>query len=144
MTRYAKKVFVIHRRDKLRADKIIQERAFKNEKIEFIWDTVLDEIEGDPTVEAIRVRNVKSNTVSQLKVGGIFFYIGLKPNTDFLRGVVPLDDRGFVITDDDMNTSIPGIFAAGDVRVKLLRQIATAVGDAATAAFSAEKYIEEL
>ena len=144
LTKYAEKVYIVHRRDRLRADKILQERAFKNEKIEFIWDGVLDKIEGAQTVDAIKVRNVKTDTVSRLQVGGVFMYVGVKPNTDFLKGVVTLDEKGFVITDDDMRTSVPGIFAAGDVRVKLLRQIATAVGDGATAAFAAEKYIEDL
>ena len=144
LTKYANKVYIIHRRDKLRADKIAQERAFKNEKIKIVWDTVLEKIEGNQTVEAIQVRNVKTNTVSKLDVGGVFLYVGIKPNTVFLKGIVSLDKNGFVVTDDEMNTSVPGIFAAGDVRVKLLRQIATAVGDGATAAFAAERYIEEL
>lgn len=144
LTKYAKKVYIVHRRDKLRADKILQERAFKNEKIEFVWNTVLERIEGNQTVNAISVRNVKTNALSKLEVGGVFMYVGIKPNTEFLKGVVTLDKKGFVITDDEMRTSVPGIFAAGDVRVKLLRQIATAVGDGATAAFAAEKYIEEL
>ena len=142
LTKYAKKVYIVHRRDKLRADKILQERAFDNKKIEFVWDSVLDKIEGSQTVNAIDVRNVKTDAVSKLDVGGVFMYVGIKPNTEFLNGVVSLDKRGFVITDDEMNTSVPGIFAAGDVRVKLLRQIATAVGDGATAAFAAEKYID--
>jgi thioredoxin reductase (NADPH) len=142
LTRYAKRVYIVHRRDKLRADKILQERAFNNEKIELVWDTVLDKIEGNQTVEAIEVRNVKTKEVSKIEVGGVFMYVGIKPNTEFLKGVLSLDERGFVITDDEMKTSAPGIFAAGDVRVKLLRQIATAVGDGATAAFAAEKYLE--
>ncbi|MEW6614650.1 MAG: thioredoxin-disulfide reductase [Thermodesulfobacteriota bacterium] len=144
LTKYAKKVYIVHRRDQLRADKIIQERAFKNEKIEFVWNTVPDRIEGNQTVNAISLRNVKTNTLSRLEVGGVFMYVGIKPNTEFLKGSVALDERGFIITDDEMKTSVPGIFAAGDVRVKLLRQIATAVGDGATAAFAAEKYIEDM
>ncbi|MFH1623826.1 MAG: thioredoxin-disulfide reductase [Pseudomonadota bacterium] len=144
LTKYAKKVYIIHRRDKLRADAIAQERAFSNEKIEFVWDTVLHKIEGGQTVNAVEVRNVKTNAISRLGVGGVFLYVGLEPNTEFLKGLMALDDRGFIITDDHMKTSTPGIFAAGDVRVKLLRQIATAVGDGATAAFSAEKYIEDM
>lgn len=144
LTKYAKKVYIIHRRNELRADKIIQERAFNNEKIEFVWDSVLDKIEGNQTVNAIEVRNVKTNALSKLEVGGVFMYVGVKPNTEFLKGIVVTDEKGFIITDDEMKTSVPGIFAAGDVRVKLLRQIATAVGDGATAAFAAEKYIEHL
>jgi len=142
LTKYAKKVYIVHRRQELRADKIVQERAFNNEKIEFIWESVLNKIEGSQTVNAVEVRNVKTDVLSRLDVGGVFMYVGVKPNTDFLKGIVAVDERGFVITDDEMNTSIPGIFAAGDVRVKLLRQIATAVGDGATAAFAAERYIE--
>ncbi|MFA4909471.1 MAG: thioredoxin-disulfide reductase [Desulfobacteria bacterium] len=144
LTKYAKKVYIVHRRDKLRADKILQERAFNSEKIEFVWNAALNKIEGSPTVSAIEVRNVKTNTISKLEVGGVFMYVGIKPNTEFLKGLVTLDERGFVITDDEMKTSAPGIFAAGDVRVKPLRQIATAVGDGATAAFTAEKYIEDI
>ncbi len=144
LTKYVKKVYIIHRRNELRADKIVQERAFNNEKIELVWDTVLDSIDGDETVNGIEVRNVKTGVLSKLKVGGVFMYVGVKPNTEFLKGVVTVDKRGFVITDDEMKTSEPGMFAAGDVRVKLLRQIATAVGDGATAAFAAERYIEDL
>jgi len=144
LTKYAKKVYIVHRRDQLSADKIVQERAFKNKKIEFVWNTVLERIEGNQTVNAILLRNVKTNTLSKLEVGGVFMYVGIKPNTEFLKGIVALDERGFIITDDEMKTSLPGIFAAGDVRVKLLRQIATAVGDGATAAFTAEKYIEDI
>ncbi|MFH2013007.1 MAG: thioredoxin-disulfide reductase [Pseudomonadota bacterium] len=144
LTKFANKVYIIHRRDQLRADKIVQERAFKNEKIEFIWDTVLDRIDGDQTVNAVSLRNVKTNNLSKLEVGGVFIYVGVKPNTEFLKDILALDKMGFIIADDEMKTSVPGIFAAGDVRVKLLRQIATAVGDGATAAFSAEKHIEDM
>ena len=143
LTKFAKKVYIVHRRDRLRADKIAQERAFNNEKIEFVWDSVLDEIEGRETVTAAHVRNVKTNDLSRLEVGGVFMYVGIRPNTSFLKGMVALDKDGFVTTDDEMKTTLPGVFAAGDVRAKLLRQIVTAVADGAIAAYAAERYIEE-
>ena len=142
LTRFASHVYLIHRRNALRAEKILQERAFKNEKIEILWDTVPTKVLGETGVDGLELKNVKTQEKRTLKVNGVFFYVGLKPNTGFLRGILNLDERGYVITDDTMATSAPGIFAAGDVRHKLLRQVATAVGDGATAAFAAEKYIE--
>jgi thioredoxin reductase (NADPH) len=144
LTRFAKQVYLIHRRDALRAEKIIQERAFRNEKIKILWDTVPTRVLGDTAVEGMELRNVKTREIQTLKVSGVFFYVGLKPNAEFLRGIVKMDGQGYVITDDRMATSAPGIFAAGDVRQKLLRQVTTAVGDGATAAFAAERYIESL
>jgi thioredoxin reductase (NADPH) len=144
LTRFANQVYLIHRRNALRAEKIIQERAFRNEKIKILWDTVVTKILGESGVEGVELRNVKTREVQTLKVRGVFFYVGLKPNTEFLRGIVKMDEQGYVITGDDMATSAPGIFAAGDVRQKLLRQVTTAVGDGATAAFAAERYIESL
>ena len=128
----------------LRAEKIIQERAFRNEKIKILWDTVVTKVLGETGVEGMELRNVKTREMQTLKVSGVFFYVGLKPNAEFLRGIVKMDGQGYVITDDHMATSAPGIFAAGDVRQKLLRQVTTAVGDGATAAFAAERYIESL
>jgi len=144
LTRFANQVYLIHRRNALRAEKIIQERAFRNEKIKILWDTVVTKVLGETGVEGIELRNVKTREMRNLKVSGVFFYVGLKPNAEFLRGVVKMDEPGYVITDDHMATSVPGIFAAGDVRQKLLRQVTTAVGDGATAAFAAERYIESL
>jgi thioredoxin reductase (NADPH) len=144
LTRFAKRVYLIHRRNALRAEKILQERAFKNEKIEIIWDTVVLEIMGQGGVKGLKLKNLKTQLTRDLPVSGVFFYVGTKPNSDFLKWVVELDEQGYVITDAQMATSCPGIFAAGDVRQKLLRQVTTAIGDGATAAYAAERYIESL
>jgi len=144
LTRFAKQVYLIHRRDALRAEKIIQERAFRNEKIKILWDTVVIKVLGETGVEGMELRNVKTREMQTLKVSGVFFYVGLKPNAEFLRGIAKMGPQGYVITDDHMATSARGIFAAGDVRQKLLRQVTTAVGDGATAAFAAERYIQSL
>ncbi|GFO97567.1 thioredoxin-disulfide reductase [groundwater metagenome] len=142
LTRMAKKVIVVHRRDKLRAEKINQEHAFANQKISFVWDSVVEEIAGKQVVEKVMVRNVKTNAVSEIKTDGVFIYVGLIPNTGFAD--VEKDEWGFIITNDKKETSVKGIFAAGDCRVTPLRQIVTAVGDGAIAAVSAERYIEGL
>jgi thioredoxin reductase (NADPH) len=142
LTRFARRVYLVHRRDTLRAEKVIQERALENPKIEFLWDTVVTRVVGDSGVEALEVQNVKTQSARVLKVEGVFFYVGSLSNTGFVKGVLDLDDQGYILTDETMATSAVGIFAAGDVRKKLLRQVATAVGDGATAAFAAEKYIE--
>jgi thioredoxin reductase (NADPH) len=144
LCRFAKKVHIIHRRDQLRAIKILQERIVTTENAHLIWNTVVDKIEGDKSVESLLLRNVKDNKNSSLKVDGIFIYVGLKPNTGWLKNVLPLHEQGFIETNDRMETTLPGVFAAGDVRHKLLRQIATAVGDGSTAAFAAEKYLESI
>lgn len=143
LTKFAEKVYIIHRRDKLRAEKILQERAFSNSKIEFVWDSVVEKITGDAEVQALRVRNVKNDETSTIDVQGVFIYIGYNPNTEFLAGLANLDGENYLITDENMATSAPGIFAAGDVRSKPLKQITTAVGDGATAALAAQKYIDE-
>lgn len=142
LTKMAKKVYVIHRRDELRAEKINQERAFENPKIEIVWDSVVEEIAGDQVVKKVIVKNVKTNEISELITDGVFIYVGLLPNTDFTD--VKKDEWGFILANDKMETSVKGIFVAGDCRATPLRQIATAVGDGAIAAVSAEKYIEEL
>ena len=143
LTRFAKKVHLIHRRDKLRATKLLQERAFKQEGIDFIWDTVPIKIVGKDFVEGLELKNLKDGTLSYLPVKGIFVFIGLVPNISFLDDSIKKDRSGFIITDDNMQTSLPGIYAAGDVRSKRLRQISTAVGDGAMASFSAATSIEE-
>ncbi len=143
LTRFTKKVYVIHRRDKLRAVKDIQERAFKNEKIEFIWDTVLEKINGEKFAESISLLNRKTNERSELKTDGIFIYVGIIPNNELIADKVKLDDGGFVYTDETMCSNIPGLYVAGDVVHKVLRQVVTAAADGAIAAFSAEKWIEE-
>lgn len=144
LTRFASKVYVIHRRNQLRAEKILQERAFSNPKISFIWDTVVENIEGSKKVELLRLKNVKTEETSELKVDGIFVYIGSIPNSSIVKDIANLDENGFIITDNYMRTNVPGLFAAGDVRNTNLRQLATAVGDGAIAANSAEKYLGEL
>jgi thioredoxin reductase (NADPH) len=144
LTRYAKKVYVVHRRDQLRASPILQQRAFANPKIEFVWNKVVEEIEGDAKgVTHLRLRDTVGGAVSRLPVGGVFVFIGFKPNTSIIREHVEHDAQGYLVTDSTMMTSIPGLFAAGDVRVQLTRQITTAVGDATTAAIAAEKYLAE-
>ena len=144
LTKFARKVHLIHRRDKLRAAKLLQERAFKQEKINFIWNTVPVKIVGKDGVEGLELKNLRDETISYLPVKGVFVFIGLIPNTSFLNNQLKTDESGFLITDSEMQTSAKGIFAAGDVRSKLLRQISTAVGDGAIASFSAARYIEEM
>jgi thioredoxin reductase (NADPH) len=144
LTRLVKKVHIIHRRDELRAIKILQERALAHEKIAFIWNTVVEKIEGENSVEALKLKNIKEDRAFSLSVEGVFIYVGLSPNTTWLKNRLPLTEQGFIETDHGMETSLPGVFAAGDVRHKLLRQIATAVGDGSTAAFAAEKYLDSL
>ena len=144
LTRFASKVYVIHRRNQLRAEKILQERAFSNPKISFIWDTVVQSIEGEKKVELLRLKNVKTGETSEIYTDGVFVYIGSIPNSSMVKGLVELDESGFIITDNLMRTNIPGIFAAGDVRNTTFRQLATAVGDGAIAANTAEKYLGEL
>ena len=144
LTRYAAKVSIIHRRDRLRAEKILQQQVFKNEKIDFIWDSTVEKIEGENKVENIKLKNIKTGNISNLECSGIFIFVGFTPNTDYIKTIVKTDDSGWIITDDKMNTNIPGIFAAGDLRANTYRQIATAVGDGVTAALSCEKYISRI
>ena len=142
LTRYASEVHIIHRRDRFRAQRIIQERALANPSITVHWNTVVREIAGSDKVEHICLENVLTHEGTSLAVDGVFILIGSDPNTAMLDGQVVLDDLGYIITDENMRTNIPGVFAAGDVRRKLLRQIVTACADGATAAAAAEKYIE--
>ncbi len=142
LSRLARRVHIIHRRDQLRAVQILQERARAEGKISFVWNTVVEEILGDARVSGLRLKNLKDGTASTLTVDGVFIYVGLRPNTGWLAGLMPLTDDGLIVTNDLMETTLPGVFAAGDVRKKLLRQITTAVGDGATAAFAAEKYVQ--
>jgi thioredoxin reductase (NADPH) len=143
LTNIVRKVYVVHRRDQLRAQKIIQERAFKNEKMEFLWNKVPVEIEGKDQVESIVLEDTKTHERSRVQVDGVFVYVGARPNTQFLGGLVERDGAGFIITDEDLATKTPGLYIAGDARKKSLRQIATAVGDGALAAVSLEHYILE-
>jgi thioredoxin reductase (NADPH) len=145
LTKFASKVILIHRRDKLRAQKIIQERAFDNPKMEFIWDTIVTSINGDgKQVTDLSLLNVKSNDKTKLEIGAIFIYIGFRPNSNVVREDIKKDEGGYIVTDYKMQTSIEGIFACGDVRSQLVRQVTNAVGDGTTAAVAAEKYIERL
>ena len=144
LTKFATKVYVIHRRNEFRADKIVQNLAFKNEKLEFVYDTVVNEINGEDTVKSLVIENIKTNETSTLNVDGIFPYIGFLPNTDLINGQVEQDSNGFIITDETMKTSIDGIFAAGDVRKTPLRQVITATSDGAVAAVCAGRYVESL
>ena len=143
LTKFADKVTLVHRRDTLRATKVVQEKAFANEKLDILWNTVVEEIIGTDVVEKVRLKNVVTGEVFEKEIDGIFIYVGLEPNTDFVKGLVNLDERGYIITDENMRTNIPGIYAAGDVRQKLLRQVVTAAADGAIAAYHAEKYLEE-
>jgi thioredoxin reductase (NADPH) len=146
LTRYADKVYLIHRRDQLRASKILQHRALENPKIEPIWNTEVERIEADGQglVHNIALRNNQTNERRNLPATGVFIFIGFRPNTGIIEGHVEHDEMGYLVTDQNMQTSIPGLFAAGDVRAQLTRQITTAVGDATTAAIAAEKYLTAL
>jgi thioredoxin reductase (NADPH) len=143
LTRFASKVHIIHRRDEFRAVKLLQDRVMAQEKINIIWDTIPTRIVGENGVDGIELKNVKTGEESLLPVQGVFVFIGVIPNNQLVKGLLELDDRGFVVTNDYMETSLKGVFAAGDIRSKLLWQISTAVGEGATAAFAAERYIED-
>ena len=144
LTKFASKVYLIHRRDELRADKIVQERAFKNEKLEFIYDTIVNKINGENLVKSATIENVKTHEIKDLAIDGIFPYIGFEPNADLFTGQVKQDKNGFIIVDEAMQTSIKGVYAIGDVRVTPLRQVITAAADGAIAAVYAGRYIETL
>lgn len=142
LTRYAAKVYVVHRRDSFRASRIIVDRLLRNPKVKMIWDTTVEEIAGrDGLMTHARLRNVKSGATRNLDATGIFIFIGFRPNTGVIDGHVDHDANGYIITDANMETSMRGLFAAGDVRAQLTRQVTTAVGDATTAAIAVEKYL---
>ena len=143
VTRYASKVHVIHRRDQLRASAVLQERAFANPKMHFIWNTVVEEVKGESAVESLRLRNVVTGEESELPVSAVFVFIGQTPNTSFLEGLVEMDEGKHIIVNAWMETSRPGIFAAGDVRDSSARQVVTSAGDGATAAIRADHYITD-
>jgi len=142
LTKFVKELTIVHRRDALRGTKIYQERVFANPKIKLLWNSVIQEIKGDSVVRSVIVKNVKTGEVNEHPIEGAFLFVGLLPRTQFLKGLVNVDEAGYIITDENCETSVKGIFAAGDCRKKLLRQVATAVGDGATAAFAVEKYLE--
>ncbi len=143
LAKFVKELTIVHRRDALRATKIYQERAMANPKIKFLWNSVVQAIRGDQIVHSIVVKNVKTGEMKELTTEGVFLFVGLEPRTQFLKGLLQMDDGGYILTNEHCETSVKGVFAAGDCTKKLLRQIATAVGDGATAAFAAEKYIDE-
>ena len=143
LTQFAKSVTIVHRRDELRAQKVLQDRAFANEKINFIWDSVVKEIKGANRVESVVIENVKTGQVTEQAFGGVFIYVGLDPVSDFTKGLQIQDESGWIVTDGHMKTSVAGVFAVGDVRQKDLRQVTTAVGDGAIAGQEAYKFITE-
>jgi len=143
LTRFASKVYVVHRRNELRASKIMQERAMKNEKIEFIWDTVIDEILGEKNVTGVRLKNVKTNETREMPIDGVFMAIGHKPNTDLFKGILDMDEVGYLITQPkSTKTNIEGVFACGDVQDSYYRQAITAAGTGCMAAIDAERWLE--
>ena len=149
LTKFARKVSIIHRRDELRAAKSIQEKAFKNPKMNFIWDSVVDEVDGDELLNKMVLKNVKTGELTTYEADeedglfGLFGFIGMIPNSGLFEGIIDMD-RGYIKTDDNMHTNIPGVYAAGDIRVKSLRQVVTAAADGAIAAMQCEKYIAEM
>lgn len=143
LTRYANDVQVVHRRDQLRANERLRSRARDNEKISFIWDTVVEEIKGNGKVEAVRLRNVKTDESRDLGVDGVFIFIGHFPNSELYQGQLEMDDRGYVVVDENMMTSVPGVFAAGELMDARFRQISTSVGQATAAAMICEKWLED-
>jgi thioredoxin reductase (NADPH) len=144
LTRFGQKVYIIHRRGEWRAQKLLQERALANPKIHPIWNSTVEDIGGSDKVEWIRVRNVETGEESKLEIGGVFIYVGFMPNSTIFGPEFKKDAGGFLVTDDKMETAVPGIYVAGDVRSQYVRQISNAVGDATTAAVAATRYIEEL
>jgi len=144
LTRFAAKVTVIHRRDQLRATQILQDRAMKNEKIDFIWETVVEEILGTDKLNALRLRNVKTNETHDFPVDGVFIFIGYSPRSELFKNQLKMDPNGYLIVNEKKETNIPGVFAAGDIEDPIYRQVSTSTGAATVAAIEAEKYIAEL
>ncbi len=144
LTRFASRVHIVHRRDRLRADRILQERAKENERIEFIWNSVVTEVLGDSKVTGVRLKNLNTGEESVLEADGVFVYIGNVPNTQLFAGQLELDEQGYIVTDERQRTSVEGVFAAGDVQERILQQVVTAVGSGAKAAMEAERFIAEL
>lgn len=143
LTKFASSLTIIHRRDSFRAAKSLQERVFSNKKIKIIWNSEVKEAKGDELLESLVLRNKVTGEISEIQVNGVFVFVGLNPLSSVFKGLLDMDERGYILTDMDMKTNVPGVFAAGDIRVKSLRQVITAASDGATAAFAAEKYIAD-
>jgi thioredoxin reductase (NADPH) len=143
LTRFADRVRVVHRRDELRAGETLKKRALSNEKMSFIWDAIVEEIQGDGKVTGVRLRNLKSGKEDRLATDGVFIYIGHYPNSEPFRGQLAMDERGYLITDKRMMTSVPGVFAAGEIQDPVFRQVTTSVGQGAAAGMMAERWLEE-
>ncbi|MBN1492595.1 MAG: thioredoxin-disulfide reductase [Candidatus Omnitrophica bacterium] len=144
LTKFASKVTVIHRRDELRASKILQQRAFDNEKVEFIWNAVISEIKGSKKIETLQLKDTKTGALRDFNVQGLFIFIGHDPVSDYVRGLVECDDHGYVITDQDYKTNVPGIFACGEVRKGSTRQLVSACGEGCSAALAVQAYLDNL
>jgi len=143
LTRFADAVRVVHRRDELRAGEALKRRAFANDKMSFVWDTVVEQVLGDGKVEAVRLRNLKTGQVSDLPTDGVFIYVGHDPNTELLKGQLAMDNHGYLTTDRRMMTSVEGVFAAGEVQDPIYRQVATSVGQGCAAGMMAERWLAE-
>ena len=144
LTRYAKEVYIVHRRNRLRAQRVAQERSFRNPKISFIWNTVVTQIIGNETVTGVKLQNLETGEETIFDCEGVFIYIGSQPNTELFQGKLELDEQGYIVTDSNCHTSVPGVFAGGDVRELTLKQIVTAVSSGARAAMEEEKFIAAL
>lgn len=143
LTRFVKKLSIVHRRDSLRADRIYQEKAIANPKVGFIWDTVVAEIMGESLVTGVKLRNLKTDDMREMPIEGVFVFIGTTPNTEFLKGSIKLDERGYVVTNERLETSMPGVWAAGDVQDPVYRQVVTSAGQGCAAALEVQKYLAE-
>lgn len=144
LTRFANRVHIVHRRDQLRAVPLTAQRALENDRIQMEWNAVLTEVHGDDEVKELTLKDVNTDETRQLEVDGVFIYVGITPLTSFVADIVKLDESGYILTDKTMTSSLPGLYAAGDVRSESIRQVSSAVGDGATAAFNAYKFLEEL
>jgi thioredoxin reductase (NADPH) len=143
LTKFVNKLTIIHRRDAFRAAKSLQEKVFNNDKIDIIWNSEVLEAKGDEILEGLVIKNKVTGEISELEVNGVFVFVGLNPLSGTFKGIVNMDDRGYILTDSEMRTNVPGVFAAGDIRQKTLRQVITAAADGAIAATAAEKYIAD-
>jgi thioredoxin reductase (NADPH) len=143
LTRFASRVHIVHRRDQLRAVPLTSKRALENEKIAMEWNTVLTEVQGEEDVKGLVLQDVQTGETRTLDADGVFIYVGITPLTGLVSDLVKFDERGYILTDNTMQSSVPGLYAAGDVRSGSIRQVSSAVGDGATAAFNAYKYLEE-